>query len=72
MASSVNIDNLAGEIVLAVKQYTEDVSEEIEKEVTKTAKAVQKDIYDIKDIDHLKDDGMWFIIKAEKSGELDG
>ena len=32
----------------------------------------KKDIYDIKDTDHLKDDGMWFIIKAEKSGELDG
>ena len=26
----------------------------------------KKDIYDIKDTDHLKDDGMWFIIKAEK------
>ena len=32
----------------------------------------KRDIYDIKDIDHLKDDGMWFIIKAEKSGELNG
>jgi len=32
----------------------------------------KKDIYDIKDTDYLKDDGMWFIIKAEKSGELDG
>ncbi len=31
-----------------------------------------KDIYDIKDTDHLQDDGMWFVIKAEKSGELDG
>ena len=32
----------------------------------------KRDIYDIKDTDHMKDDGMWFIIKAEKSGELDG
>ena len=31
-----------------------------------------KDIYDIKDTDQLQDDGMWFVIKAEKSGELDG
>lgn len=30
------------------------------------------DIYDIKDTDHLQDDGMWFVIKAEKSGEADG
>lgn len=29
------------------------------------------EIYDIKDTDHLQDDGQWFIIKAEKSGELD-
>lgn len=30
-----------------------------------------REIYDIKDTDTLNDDGMWFIIKAEKSGELD-
>lgn len=30
-----------------------------------------KEIFDIKDTDSLNDDGMWFIIKAEKSGELD-
>lgn len=30
------------------------------------------DIYDIKDFDFLKDDSIWFVIKAEKSGELDG
>ncbi|WP_018249848.1 phage head closure protein [Orenia marismortui] len=31
-----------------------------------------KEIFDIKDTDSLNDDGMWFIIKAEKSGELNG
>lgn len=31
-----------------------------------------KEIFDIKDTDPLNDGGMWFIIKAEKSGELDG
>lgn len=30
------------------------------------------DIYDIKDFDFLKDDSIWFVVKAEKSGELDG
>ena len=30
-----------------------------------------KEIFDIKDTDSLNDNGMWFIIKAEKSGELD-
>ena len=30
------------------------------------------EIYDIKDTDHLQDDGQWFILKVEKSGDLDG
>ncbi|MFW6121843.1 MAG: phage head closure protein [Petrotogales bacterium] len=29
------------------------------------------EIYDIKDTDYLQDDGQFFIIKAEKSGDLD-
>ena len=28
------------------------------------------EIFDIKDTDYLQDDGQWFIIKAEKSGDL--
>jgi len=38
------IDQLAGEITLAVREYTEDVSAAIEKEVEATAKIVQEDI----------------------------
>jgi SPP1 family predicted phage head-tail adaptor len=30
------------------------------------------EIFDIKDTDYLQDDGQFFIIKAEKSGELNG
>jgi len=30
------------------------------------------EIFDIKDTDYLQDDGQWFIIKAEKSGDLSG
>ena len=30
------------------------------------------EIFDIKDTDYLQDDGQFFIIRAEKSGELDG
>ena len=34
---------------------------------------VRKDeIFDIKDTDYLQDDGQFFIIKAEKSGDLNG
>ena len=29
------------------------------------------EIYDIKDTDYINDNQQWFIIKAEKSGELD-
>ena len=43
MASSVNIDNLAGEIVQAVKSYTEDVSKGIEKETESKADSILKE-----------------------------
>ncbi len=41
---NVSIDQLAGEIVMAVQQYTEDVAVAIEKELDKTSKAVLDDI----------------------------
>ena len=40
----VSIDDLAGEIVLAVRQYTEDVAEAIEEEVHETAQAVLQEV----------------------------
>lgn len=54
MAKSVTISNLAAEIVQAVKEYTEDVAEAIEKELNETSKNVLQDV-----IDH----------SPEKSGE---
>lgn len=44
MAKSVTIDELAAEIVLAVKQYTDDVAMEVEVELAQTAKDVLKDV----------------------------
>lgn len=44
MAKTVKIDNLAAEITLAVRQYTEDVSLAIEKEVEQTANKVRDEI----------------------------
>mgnify|MGYP000958998192 CR=1 FL=1 len=41
---SITIDDLAGEITLAVKTYTEDVSEAVEKEIDSTAKDMVKDL----------------------------
>ncbi len=44
MTKSVTIDNLSAEIVLAVQQYTEDVSAAIEQELDGTSKAVLADV----------------------------
>jgi hypothetical protein len=44
MTKSVTIDNLSAEIALAVKEYTEDVSEAIEAELGATSKAVLNDV----------------------------
>jgi len=38
--SNISIDELAGEITLAVKKYTEDVSAAIEKSIDSTAKSM--------------------------------
>ena len=71
MASSVNIDNLAGEIVLAVKQYTEDVSKDIEKEVANTAKVVLKDIKNDSPVDNGDYQKGWTKKKSKKDGQLE-
>lgn len=42
--ANVKIDNLAGEIVMAIKEYTEDVSAAIERELDETSQAVLEDI----------------------------
>ena len=46
MTKGVSIDNLAAEITMAVKNYTDDVALEIDKEVDSTSKTVLKDIRD--------------------------
>ncbi len=42
--ANISIDELAGEITLAVQQYTEDVSKGIEKEIDTTAKDIVKEL----------------------------
>lgn len=44
MADVVKVDDLAGEIVLAVKTYTEEVGAAIEEAVKKTARALAADL----------------------------
>lgn len=44
MAKTVSIDNLADEIVSAIREYTEDVTAGIEQEVDSTSKKLTKDI----------------------------
>src|SRR5690554_1859015 len=40
----IKVDELAGEIVLAIQAYTEDVSEAIDQAARDTAKALAKDL----------------------------
>ena len=44
MAEIIGIDNLAGQITTTIRQYTEEVSEAIERELDNTSKAVLDDI----------------------------
>ena len=44
MADVVKVDDLAGEIVLAVRTYTEEVGEAIEEAVKETAQALAADL----------------------------
>ena len=44
MADVVKVDDLAGEIVLAVRTYTEEVGEAIEEAVKETAQALATDL----------------------------
>ncbi|ETK27193.1 HK97 gp10 family phage protein [Paenibacillus larvae] len=44
MAKSIRIDQLAAELTKAVREYTEDVSEAIEKKVDQTADVVLEDV----------------------------
>ena len=44
MANVIKIDDLAGEIVLAVRTYTEEVGEAIEEAVKETAQALAADL----------------------------
>jgi len=42
--AGIKVDELAGEIVLAIRAYTEDVSEAIDQAARDTAKALAKDL----------------------------
>lgn len=44
MSNSINIEQLADEIVNSVQDYTEDVQQAIEKEVRSTARKVKKEV----------------------------
>jgi hypothetical protein len=44
VAKNIHIDQLAAEITLSIKEYTDDVSEAIEVELDKTSKDVLSDI----------------------------
>lgn len=74
---------LYGSDYYAAKQYGEEKTikwkmkhvsflEEINTEKYRVIDVRTNEIWDIKDTDSLNDDGQWFVIKAEKSGELDG
>ena len=69
MAANISIDDLAGEITLAVQQYTEDVSAAIEREVDATAKEMVAELR----ITSPKDTGEyakgWTSRKETKHGE---
>lgn len=66
---TTSIDKLAGEIALAVQEYTQDVSEAIEKKVDTTAKAIVDELK----ITSPKDTGKyakgWTSKKSTKDGE---
>lgn len=42
--ANITIDELAAEITMAVKEYTDEVSEGVERELDKTSRAVLKDV----------------------------
>lgn len=74
---------LFGSDYYAAKQFGEEKTvkwkikyvgflEEINTEKYRVFDARTNEIWDIKDTDSLNDDGQWFVIKAEKSGEIDG
>jgi len=70
MANTISIDNLAAEITLAVKQYTEDVSKAIENEVNETAKKVRKDAADNSPVDTGEYKKGWTRRKSTKGGQI--
>lgn len=74
---------LFGQDYYAAKQFNEEQTikwkikyvnfvEEINTAKYRVINIRTNEIFDIKDTDHLQDDGQWFIIQAEKSGDLDG
>lgn len=71
VTTTCDINNLAGEIVLAVKEYTEDVSKAVEKEVTDTAKAVLKDIKADSPVDTGNYKKGWTRKKKSKGGQIE-
>lgn len=52
-------------------KYVASRAEEINTNKFRVINIRTDEIFDIKDTDYLNDDGQWFILKCEKSGDLD-
>lgn len=52
-------------------KYVASRAEEINTNKFRVINIRTNEVFDIKDTDYLNDDGQWFILKCEKSGDLD-
>ena len=52
-------------------KYVASKAEQINTNKFRVINVRTNEIFDIKDTDYLNDDGQWFILKCEKSGDLD-
>jgi hypothetical protein len=69
MAANISIDDLAGEITLAVQQYTEDVSKSIEKKIDTTASDIVAELKTTSPKDTGEYAKGWTSKKEAKHGE---
>ena len=67
---NVSINDLAGEIALAVKNYTDDVAASVAEEVERTTKAVLKDIKDGSPVDSGEYKKGWRVKKSKGGGSI--
>lgn len=70
MAKTVSVDQLANAITQEIKNYTEEVSKAIEKEVNETAKKVRKDAADNSPVDSGEYKKGWARKKSTKGGRI--